>query len=219
VTRIEGFTDAVFAFAVTLLVVSLEVPRTFDELQAAMHGFLAFAICFAMLFAVWFDHYRFFRRYGLQDTITLTLNGVLLFVVLFYVYPLKFLFTLLTDQVFGGGERGGPPAIRSEQIPALMVIYGVGFLAISLLFVVLYARALAKREQLQLSPMEVFDTRESIQGHVINAAVGALSVGLALSPGWHFAGPVYFLLGPARAVHGWIMGRKRHHQHEERRNR
>jgi uncharacterized membrane protein len=59
-TRLEVFSDAVFAFAVTLLVVSLEVPRTFQELMASMRGFLAFGACFAILINLWYHHYRFF---------------------------------------------------------------------------------------------------------------------------------------------------------------
>lgn len=101
-SRIEGLSDAVFGFAITLLVVSLEVPKTFNELLEAMHGFGAFAICFALLFTVWYNQYKFFRRYGLKDTITVVLNGALLFVVLFYVYPLKFLFTAVVDRFIGG---------------------------------------------------------------------------------------------------------------------
>src|SRR5918912_701157 len=88
VARIEAFSDAVIAFAVTLLVVSLEVPKTFDELLLTMRGFFAFAICFALLLSVWYDHYKFFRRYGLMDTPTRWLNSALLFLMLLYVYPL-----------------------------------------------------------------------------------------------------------------------------------
>jgi uncharacterized membrane protein len=105
VSRIEGFSDAVFAFAVTLLVVSLEVPHTFDELWMAMRQFLAFAICFALLFQVWWRHFNFFRRYGLEDAATIVLTGILLFVVLFYVYPLKFVFKMVLDQLLGFGTR------------------------------------------------------------------------------------------------------------------
>src|ERR1035438_7056461 len=45
ITRLEAFCDVVFGFALTLLVVSLEVPRSYAEMMAAMRGFLPFAIC------------------------------------------------------------------------------------------------------------------------------------------------------------------------------
>src|SRR4026207_195065 len=67
ISRLEGFTDAVFAFAVTLLIVALEVPHTFDGLLDVLRGFPAFVICFAILMVFWNAHYKFFRRYGLQN--------------------------------------------------------------------------------------------------------------------------------------------------------
>ena len=36
VTRLEALSDAVFGFAATLLVVSLEVPQTFPELVKSL---------------------------------------------------------------------------------------------------------------------------------------------------------------------------------------
>ena len=83
ITRIEGLSDAVFAIAVALLIVSVEVPKTFYELMAAIRGFFAFAICFALLLQVWHEQYQFFRRYNLQDSISVFLNCTLLFLVLF----------------------------------------------------------------------------------------------------------------------------------------
>src|SRR4051812_23162258 len=61
-SRIEGLSDAVFGFAVTLLVVSLEVPKTFGEMMHAMRGFGAFAISFVLLLVLWYTQYKFFRR-------------------------------------------------------------------------------------------------------------------------------------------------------------
>ena len=70
VTRLESFGDAVFGFALTRLVVSLEVPKSFADLIVAMKNFPAFAVCFAMLSMLWNSHYRFSSRYGLDDRIS-----------------------------------------------------------------------------------------------------------------------------------------------------
>src|SRR5690349_11550512 len=101
VSRLEGFTDAVFAFAVTLLVVALEVPHTYEGLLEVVRGFPAFVICFALLMTFWNGHFRYQRRYGLEDVFTRIITMAILVLVLFSVYPLKYLFTLITVYTFG----------------------------------------------------------------------------------------------------------------------
>ena len=209
VSRVEAFTDAVFAFAVTLLVVSLEVPKTFDELLVAMRGFFAFAICFALLLYVWYEHYKFFRRYGLRDAPTIWLNSALLFLVLFYVYPLKFVFTLWMNQLFGFGEK---EMIEASQIPLLMLVYGAGFVAIQLVFVPMYLRAYSLRSTLGLGTHELSVTREEIQGYLLNVAVGLVSVAIAVFGGdgvVSLAGYVYLLIFPLQTINGRVMGSRR----------
>jgi hypothetical protein len=96
-----------------------EVPRTFKELSETMRGFVPFAICFAMLIKIWSAQFLWFRRYGLQNGLTIALNSLLLFVVLFYVCPLKFLFTYLVSALTGGGKMVHFPDGRTEHFVAL----------------------------------------------------------------------------------------------------
>src|SRR5512134_1725434 len=70
VSRIEGFSDAVFGFALTLLVVSLEVPDDIRAFRQAMSGFAPFAATFAIICWIWYEHYEFFRKFGLRDGLT-----------------------------------------------------------------------------------------------------------------------------------------------------
>ena len=66
-----------------------------------MRGFPAFVICFVLLMMFWNAHFRYHRRYGLEDIFSRVMTMAILVLVLFFVYPLKFLFTLLTVHLFG----------------------------------------------------------------------------------------------------------------------
>lgn len=200
-SRVDAFSDVVFGFAITLLVVSLEVPRTFEELNHSLRGFIPFGICFVILILLWYSHYKFFRRFGLHDLGTISINAVLLFVVLFYVYPLKFLFTV----VINGSVLGDVSAYGSSgQMREVMVLYGVGFTLVYLLFAALYWNAWRQRRTLDLNRVESFLTRSSILEYVAMSCVGLLSTIFALAAPPRFsglAGFFYFLLWVIGPVH------------------
>jgi uncharacterized membrane protein len=201
VTRLEGFTDAVFAFAVTLLVVSLEVPKTFPELMVAMHGFLAFGVCFALLANVWYQHYRFFRRYALENPWVVFLNCALLFFVLFYIYPLKFLFTAL----FNGSE------ISASEVRALFTIWSLGYAAVFAIFALLYLYAWRVRAQLELTPLEAIRTQVSLLDQIAMVVIGLLATALARTVPDRYVGivgPIYFLVPIYFTIAHSIAGRR-----------
>ena len=175
-TRLETFSDAVFAFAVTLIIVSLEVPKTFDELFETIKGFVAFGACFTILFLIWNSQNIFFRRYGLTDTWTTALNGILLFVVLTYTYPLKFLFTLVfsSNTFISHGQKF--TMIYDAQVPTLFYIYNTGYIVIYLLFYLMYRHAQSHAERLELTPYELFETRSMMYINLVNVSIGVLAI-------------------------------------------
>jgi uncharacterized membrane protein len=194
-SRIEAFSDGVFAFALTLLVVSLEPPRSYDELLATIW--------------IWVEHYRFFRAYRIADGVTILLNSLLLFVVLFYVYPLKFMFTFLSHMFFGIApprDRLATFGMSVERSVDLLLIYGLGFIAIFAVFTLLHWRVHSQADALALSAAERREARIGLRTHLLSAIVGLVSVGLVLTLPPHrigFAGMFYAVLGPLHAWHAW----------------
>jgi len=214
-SRIDTFSDVVFGFALTLLVVSLEVPKNFAELQDSFRGFIPFAICFALLLSIWHSHYVFFRRYGLQDQLTILLNSCLLFVVLFYVYPLKFLFTTIFNQA--SHPRSQATFASNSEVTEMMVVYALGFAAVHLLLAALCWNAWRQRDTLALSGLERLLTVSSIVDALGMVAIGLIACLAALItvlwlPSWSgLSGYLYFLIAPWKTLNGMYFGRKVRH--------
>lgn len=205
VTRIEAFSDAVFGFAITLLVVSLEVPNSFDELLQVMRGLPVFAVTFAILLMMWQEHHNLFKRFPCSDGVTIWLNGALLFVVLSYIYPLKFLFSGIVGP---SGMRFGQNTsfIRFDQMMTLMLVYGAGFAAIFLIFAAMYWRA-ARRVT---DPVARHDARVLLGHSFVYVGVAALSMALAVFGGSYasaYSGVAYGLTGPFQALYHGLTDR------------
>ena len=216
VSRLEAFTDAVFAMVLGLLFLRVMPTESFRDLWPTMKSFVPFALTFAMIAYVWFEHWLFSRRYDLQDGLTTFLNLLLLFLLLFYAYPLKFLFTLVFVQLAGPIGNVSMEAMLHGQggeagVVRLFVIYGAGFASIFGVLTLMYAPALHFADELRLDPVERFLTRSGMVQTSLQAGVGILSIVLALTgiglrygvPGWIYAG-----IGPVMGIHGAREGRR-----------
>ncbi len=199
VSRIEGLSDAVFALSLTLLVVALEVPKTSSDLIAVFGQFPAFALCFAFLLWVWYEHFLYHRRYGFEDATTVALNGALLFFIVFYVFSLKFLSSVLVS-----APMAGSPGIENiGRGTTVMVLFSGGFVALFSVLSLMYLRAWRFRDRLHLDAAERAATLGRLQRHLVTVAIGVTSLLLAVlvptTPA--LAGLIYFLMGP---IMGWM---------------
>ena len=210
VSRIEGFSDAVFGFALTLLVVSLEVPDNFEGLKGILRGFLPFALTFALVCWIWYEHFAFFRKFDAEDPLTIALNSALLFLVLFFVYPLKFVFARVGLLLVG--DRMAFRDLTAADSRLLMWVYSAGFAAMMFVFVLLYWNVYRKRVPLALTPAQTFDAWAGIRSHLVSVFVGVLSVVLALTMPieWIWlAGVIYMLQAPLHWRNGLLIERER----------
>ena len=185
-TRVEALSDGVFALAIALLLISSEVPSTFSELRLFLKNFFPFAATISILTLIWYQHYIFFVRYGLKDANIVALNTLLLFLVLFFVYPLKFLFQVLFDlfkALFTNDQAAlellFTEVINANDAPTLMIIYGVGSGLVFLTMALMYYVALKRKDSLELTPTEQFDTRSNIYTNLCMASIPVASAAIA----------------------------------------
>lgn len=207
-TRVEALTDMVFAFALTLLVVSNTPPNTFSELTDQLWGFPGFAAAFSILLLLWHAHYIFFRRYALEDGVTTALNAALLFLVLFFVYPLKYLATQLSMFVRSLFEGAPQSPMSLEEAQSALVMLAAGYVAVFMMMTALYMRAMGKRVELELTPREQQLTRFGWVQYAIQAFVGAMVMAGSLFiplPWSPFAGFIFFLIGPLTFIAGIVV--------------
>src|SRR5690242_1267126 len=161
-TRIEAFTDAAFAFAVTLLMIGGgHVPTTAAELLAALRNLPGYAASFALLCLFWYAHYKWHRRYGIEDGPSILLSLLLVFLVLIYVYPLHMMFNAAIS--IGGNAGSEGFQIRTwADWKTMYVVFGMAYASMSVVILLFYAHAWRLRDPLDLDATEMLVTQSEI---------------------------------------------------------
>lgn len=190
VTRMEAFVDAAFAFALTMLVISVgTIPDSMPKLIEALKGTPAFAASFALIAAFWYQHVTWSRRYGLDDRGSILLSLMLVFLVMVFVYPLKAVFATGFNWFSGGWLPKGFALDSMRDVRVMFLVYGVVYGTMTLVISLLYLQAWRQRVAMELSTDECAVTAAKIASGIVSAAVATLSILAALNlpenaPNW-----------------------------------
>ena len=131
-SRLEAFSDGVFAVAITLLALNLTVAgpsqvHLLRQLGSGWSAFVAYLISFFMIGIVWVNHHVLVRGIAVVDRTLLFLNLVLLLFVV--MIP----FATATVAEYLAASASIDPSVRQDQQIA-MALYGAVFLGMSLGF-------------------------------------------------------------------------------------
>ncbi len=189
-SRLEALSDGVFAFAATLMVVDLGNSNEFISFSEELPNFISFGASFFIMMALWKLHYNFFRRTKHVDDWIITFNMLLLFTVLFYIFPVKSLLDSMLQQ----------KGMTMNELAQLFQIYSLGFSTMFLSFVLMYFRAYKKDEKIENPYVLLFYARHFsffVLVGIISAVMAYFRIGVQFgAPGF-----VYVILGLLCSVH------------------
>jgi uncharacterized membrane protein len=91
-TRVEAFSDGVFAIAITLLILEIKVPHAGEHglwtgLAALWPSYVAFLLSFFVILIMWVNHHELLRMVHAVDYRFLFANGFVLLTVTFVPFP------------------------------------------------------------------------------------------------------------------------------------
>jgi uncharacterized membrane protein len=168
--RLEIFSDAVIAIAITLLVLDIKVPHSRDghlvhDLLQQWPFYLAYVHSFAVIGIMWVSHHSMFERIHHADRVLLFMNLWLLLGIAFLPFPTA----LLAEY----GRQGGSNSHAAAAVySTTMTLIGFAFLSIWV--------HLAHRPALLDNKASAANLRRSINLSLVSPVVYGLSIGLAL---------------------------------------
>jgi uncharacterized membrane protein len=143
-SRVEAFSDGVFAIAITLLILEIKVPKgvenmtnrdLFTSLIHLWPSYFAFLLSFIAVLIMWINHHGFFKYLRSINSGFLYANGFLLLMVTFIPFP---------TAVLAGHINSAAANISAAFYCGSMVLISVAFNL--LWFTTAYKRALVKDE-------------------------------------------------------------------------
>jgi uncharacterized membrane protein len=128
-SRLVSFSDGVFAVAITLLVLNVQVPDSKIGLGALLHEqsshYLIFVVSFIMVGIKWLNHHRMFTLIARANTTLSILNLVLLLVICTVPFTAAIVAKYL----------------RTTDAALASVVYGIVWVAVGCLYTIIYVYA------------------------------------------------------------------------------
>jgi uncharacterized membrane protein len=176
-TRLEAFSDGVFAIAITLLIIEVRVPHAAagelaGDLVSLWPSYAAYVVSFAIIGIIWVNHHDIFGRIVTVDRPLLFLNLLLLLTVAFLPFP-----TALLGEYIRQGDNAHIAA----------AVYGANMTAIGLAFIAMWTY-LVRVPSLLAPDVGAEGARRARRAAMIGPVVYGLSIALA------FVSPVACLI-------------------------
>jgi uncharacterized membrane protein len=186
--RLEAFSDGVFAVAITLLVLEINVPggeHLWHQLKDEWPSFASFFVSFWVIGIIWVNHHGLLDHLKRTDRPVLYLNLLVLMTVVF----IPFSTALMADHLKSGAD---------EKVAAL--VYALAFLAMGIAFNLFWTYIVKHRRELGVEIPDEEVRRMSI-GFMIGSPIYLVAVIMAfISPA------VVLIIIPAVAVYYMLAG-------------